>query len=145
MTSHKPTDLASPPSVSDQAATETPELLLVCPEHLSPRAKEQWDLLLRELPRVVRLQNIDRTMLAVFCESYALWFEATEALRKYGPVMKSPSGYPVQSPYVAIANQQAAVMEKLSAAFGLTPGSRTKLPRVGDDVTEGFSLPDLIL
>jgi P27 family predicted phage terminase small subunit len=145
MTTGKKADLASTASPPNKEVSDTPEMLLTCPEHLSPRAKEQWDFLLRELPNVVRLRNIDRTMLAVFCEAYALWFEATEALRKYGPVMKSPSGYPVQSPYVAIANQQAAILEKISAAFGLTPGSRIKLPRVGDEVTEGFSLPDLVL
>ena len=66
-------------------------------------------------------------------------------MRKYGPVMKSPSGYPVQSPYVAIANQQAAILEKLSAAFGLTPGSRNKLPSIRDDDPPVLSLPELIL
>jgi transcription elongation factor len=37
--------------------------------------------------------------------SYSEWLEATEAMQKYGTLIKSPNGYPVQSPYVSIANQ----------------------------------------
>ena len=36
--------------------------------------------------------------------SYAMWAEATEAIKKYGWMVKSPSGYPLQSPYVSIAS-----------------------------------------
>ena len=38
---------------------------------------------------------------------YALWAEATEAIQKFGTMVKSPSGFPIQSPYVSIANRQA--------------------------------------
>ena len=34
---------------------------------------------------------------------YAVWAEATEAIQKFGTMVKSPTGYPVQSPYVSIA------------------------------------------
>jgi hypothetical protein len=29
---------------------------------------------------------------------YAVWADATEAIQKYGAMLKSPTGYPVQSP-----------------------------------------------
>jgi P27 family predicted phage terminase small subunit len=51
-----------------------------------------------------------------------------EALEKYGAVMKSPSDYPVQSPYVSIANRQVEMMIRIAAEFGFTPASRSRLP-----------------
>jgi len=53
------------------------------------------------------LIQLDRAALAACCGAYALWAEATEAIQKYGTMVKSPSGYPQQSPYVAVANRQA--------------------------------------
>ena len=124
-------------------ATSKPELLLECPKDLSPKAREEWDRILADLPKVVELKNIDRTMLVLFCEAFAQWCDAMDAIRKYGPVMKSPNGYPVQSPYVAIANQQASLMERLGADFGLSPGSRSKLPRLRDHDVDDWELPPL--
>ena len=42
-------------------------------------------------------------------------------------MVKSPSGYPIQSPYVAIANRQAELMMRISAEFGFTPASRSRI------------------
>jgi Phage terminase, small subunit len=44
------------------------------------------------------LTTLDRAALAAYCGAYALWVEATEAIQKYGTMVKSPSGYPIQSP-----------------------------------------------
>jgi P27 family predicted phage terminase small subunit len=52
------------------------------------------------------LTNHDRGALASYCGAYALWAEATEAIQKYGVLIKAPSGFPVQSPYLSIANRQ---------------------------------------
>lgn len=53
--------------------------------------------------------------------------EATEAIQKYGTMVKSPSGYPQQSPYVSIANRQAEIMIRIAAEFGFTPASRSRI------------------
>ena len=50
-----------------------------------------------------------------------------EAIQKFGPMVKSPSGYPIQSPYVAIANRQAEIMMRIAAEFGFTPASRSRI------------------
>jgi P27 family predicted phage terminase small subunit len=73
------------------------------------------------------LTNLDRAVLAAYCGSYALWAEATEAIQKYGSMIKSPSGYPVQSPYLAIANRQAEIMMRIASEFGFTPASRSRI------------------
>jgi len=52
---------------------------------------------------------------------------AAQAIQKYGAIIKSPSGYPVQSPYVAIANRQAEIMMRIASEFGFTPASRSRI------------------
>jgi hypothetical protein len=42
-------------------------------------------------------------------------------------MVKSPSGYPMQSPYVAIANKQAEIMIRIAAEFWFTPASRSRI------------------
>jgi P27 family predicted phage terminase small subunit len=82
---------------------------------------------MEELSKLRTLTQLDRAALASYCGAYALWAEATEAIQKYGTMVKSPSGYPIQSPYVAIANRQAELMMRIASEFGLTPASRSRI------------------
>ena len=50
-----------------------------------------------------------------------------QAIQQYGAMVKSPSGYPMQSPYVAIANRQAEILMRIAAEFGFTPASRSRI------------------
>ncbi len=76
-----------------------------CPPELSPAARKEWDRLVGELGKLRVLTNLDRAALAAYCGAYALWAEATEAIQKYGVMVKSPTGFPIQSPYLSIANR----------------------------------------
>jgi len=67
------------------------------------------------------------TDLCTLKRAYALWAEATEAIQKYGTMVKSPSGYPIQSPYVSVANRQAEIMMRIASEFGFTPASRSRI------------------
>jgi P27 family predicted phage terminase small subunit len=98
-----------------------------CPSELGPAARREWDRLVGELGKLRLLTNLDRAALAAYCGAYALWSEATEAIQKFGTMVKSPSGYPIQSPYVSIANRQAELMMRISAEFGFTPASRSRI------------------
>jgi P27 family predicted phage terminase small subunit len=98
-----------------------------CPVELGPLARGKWDRLVGELAVLRILTNLDRAALAAYCGAYALWAEATEAIQKYGAMVKSPSGYPVQSPYVSIANRQAEIMMRIASEFGFTPASRSRI------------------
>ena len=48
-------------------------------------------------------------------------------IQKYGAMVKSPTGYPIQSPYLAIANRQAELMMRIASEFGFTPASRSRI------------------
>jgi P27 family predicted phage terminase small subunit len=98
-----------------------------CPTELGEVARREWHRLAGELASLKLLTNLDRAALAAYCGSYALWAEATEAIQKYGSMIKSPSGYPVQSPYLAIANRQAEIMMRIASEFGFTPASRSRI------------------
>jgi P27 family predicted phage terminase small subunit len=50
-----------------------------------------------------------------------------EEVQKYGAMIKSPNGYPVQSPYLAVANRHADTMIRIASEFGFTPASRTRI------------------
>jgi P27 family predicted phage terminase small subunit len=56
-----------------------------------------------------------------------MWAEVTEAIQKYGTMVKSPTACPVQSPYVSIANRQAEIMMRIASEFGFTPTSRSRI------------------
>jgi P27 family predicted phage terminase small subunit len=102
-----------------------------CPTELGPVAKREWVRLVGDLAALGLLTSLDRAALAAYCGSYALWAEATEAIQKFGTMIKSPSGYPVQSPYVAVANRQAEIMMRIASEFGFTPASRSRIATPG--------------
>ena len=73
--------------------------------------------------------------LAAYCQAHALWVEAVSSIERYGTMVKSPNGFPMQSPYVAVANKQVEIMVRIASEFGMTPSSRTRI-RVGQKAPE---------
>jgi P27 family predicted phage terminase small subunit len=98
-----------------------------CPPELSPAARKERDRLAAELGALRMLTNLDRAALAAYCTAYALWAEANEAIQKYGVMIKSPQGFPIQSPYLSVANRQAEIMMRIASEFGFTPASRSRI------------------
>jgi P27 family predicted phage terminase small subunit len=83
--------------------------------------------LVGELSTLNMITSLDRAALATYCGAYALWAEATQAIQKFGSMVKSPTGYPMQSPYISIANRQAEIMMRIASEFGFTPASRSRI------------------
>jgi P27 family predicted phage terminase small subunit len=98
-----------------------------CPPELGPAAQREWARLVGELSALNMITSLDRAALATYCGAYALWAEATEAIQKFGAMVKSPTGYPMQSPYISIANRQAEIMMRIASEFGFTPASRSRI------------------
>lgn len=113
-----------------------------CPAELGEVARREWGRLASELGKLRLLTQLDRAALAAYCGAYALWAEATEAIQKYGTMVKSPSGYPIQSPYVSIANRQAEIMMRYASEFGFTPASRSRISMPAHDEPGLFDIPD---
>ena len=73
------------------------------------------------------LTTIDRAALAAYCQSYAKWVEAEQRLKETPPLLKTPSGYVQQSPWMAIANKQLEIMGRYMTELGMTPASRSRV------------------
>src|SRR5947208_15426702 len=98
-----------------------------CPPELGPSAQSEWHRLVGDLSKFHLITSLDRAALAAYCGAYALWAEATEAIQKYRVMIKSPQGFPIQSPYLSIANHQAEIMMRIASEFGFTPASRSRI------------------
>src|SRR5258708_37274817 len=86
--------------------------------------------------------NLGRGGCGAYCGAYGLWAEAMESIQKYGTMVKSPSGYPIQSPYVAIANRQAEIMMRIASEFGFTPASRSRISTPSRAEPTLFDVPE---
>src|SRR5713101_6600171 len=63
-----------------------------CPSHLSTEAKKEWRRSAKLLAELGLLASIDRAALALYCEAWARWVQAEEALQTYGLMVKAPNG-----------------------------------------------------
>ena len=119
--------------------------LPAAPSHLGAAAKKEWRRAGRMLVQLGLVSELDRAAFAAYCTVWGRWVEAEEALRTYGVMMKSPNGFPVQSPYLAVANRAMEQMRSLLAEFGMSPASRTRVSGVtredGHDPLDAFLPP----
>lgn len=98
-----------------------------CPKHLEGEARREYRRLAKLLEGLGLVSELDRAALAAYATAWARWIEAEQALKAEGPVVKAPSGYPVQNPWLPVANRAIAQVVKLLAEFGLTPAARARL------------------
>jgi P27 family predicted phage terminase small subunit len=116
---------------ADQAPAEIkktePLPILECPPELGPAAREEWQRIIAELIAKGVLSRFDRGPLAAYCTAYGLTMEAAEMVHKHGAMIKSPNGFPMQSPYLSHLNQQVATMMRIATEFGFTPASRSRI------------------
>ena len=113
-----------------------------CPDHLTDVAKAEWERIAPELESLGLLSEIDRAALAGYCTAWGRWVEAEEQLKKTGTIVKSPNNFPIQSPFLAIANKALGQMREFLTEFGMTPSARSRVratPREdGGDAKEWF-------
>jgi len=80
---------------------------------------------------------LDRAAFTAYCVSWSRWLEAETYLRKYGAIVKSPTGYAMMSPYLYVATGAMKAMHDFLSDFGMSPASRTRV----DPDNEALSLP----
>lgn len=81
----------------------------------------------RELHKLGLLTTLDKTVFAIYCQSWSAWVQAVKKLSETGPLIKSPSGYPIQNPYLAVKNKAEDQMMKSLTELGMSPSSRTRI------------------
>ena len=109
-----------------------------CPGHLSPEAMAEWARIVRELYNLGLISQLDRAMLAAYCQAYGRWVEAEQKITEagaMGAIVNSPNGYPMMSPWLIIANKALDQMHKFAVEFGLSPSARSRVAsKVGDQL-----------
>ena len=78
------------------------------------------------------LRTPDRAAFAAYCQAYARWVEAERKLKETPLLLKTPSGYVQQSPWLSVANKQLEIMGRYMSELGLTPASRRRVETPAD-------------
>jgi P27 family predicted phage terminase small subunit len=105
------------------------------PEHLCDDAKREWYRVCPTLHEIGVLTVADRSVLAAYCTSYALWEKAWRAIRKLedpdklgsGLITKTTNGNYIQNPLIGTANKAAGDMVKYASELGMTPAARSRV------------------
>lgn len=109
-----------------------------CPPELNGAARKEWKRMAKELAALGLLTKIDRAGLAAYCALYARWIEAEAQIVKHGMLIKSPNGYPMQSPYLSIATQCLKQLRGYLQEFGLSPSARSRVKAEKPDEEDPF-------
>lgn len=104
-----------------------PDALPRCPPHLDAVAHKEWRRLAKPLYDMGVLTVADRAAFAAYCQSYSRWSAAETKLAETPMLIKAPSGYVQQSPWLSIANRQMELMCRYMTEMGLTPSARTRV------------------
>ncbi len=97
------------------------------PRWLGSDARAVFKEMARDLCALGVLTKVDLDALTRYCVVYERWRAAEKQLKKQGEIIKSPNGYLIQNPYLAIANKCLKQLDSLGAEFGLSPSSRTRV------------------
>ena len=105
-----------------------------CPAHLNDAAKTEWKRITRELEPLGLISQIDRAMLALYCQAYGRWVFAENKIRALekkqagsGYTQNSPNGYAQMSHWLVIAKQAMEQVHKYAGEFGMSPSARTSV------------------
>ena len=103
-----------------------------CPQHLNTEARREWKRITPLLKKAGLLTLIDRAAVSAYCSLWSRLIESEETLKKFGTIIKSPSGFPMVNPALQIANTSMKLMGKYLTEFGMSPSSRPRVAISGD-------------
>ena len=108
------------------------------PKHLSKEAKAEWRAMAPALEAAGLLKCVDRAALAAYCQAYGRWVQAERRINEDNMAVKAPSGYPMQNPWLSIANKSMEQMKAFLVEFGMTPSSRARVAPVAQPAADDF-------
>ena len=92
------------------------------PEWFDDNALDEWNRVLPELERMGVLDNLDRSLLIVYCSLYSEFVRAQAQSLQGELEMKQGAAN-----WYSIAQKAADGMRKIAIEFGMSPASRCKL------------------
>jgi P27 family predicted phage terminase small subunit len=121
-----------------------------CPEWLDAIGQEEWQRLEEELKELGLLTNLDQAAMAIACDCYSKYIQATTKIDETALVgthtNKGGAKNLVINPYVHVAQRYADMYKKYCTELGLTPAARLKMTTSpgAPGETEGDALIDFI-
>lgn len=97
------------------------------PEHLQGEARAEYKRISVELSTLKIITNLDRAALVSYCQAWGDYVKACQKIKTEGEVITSDKGNLYQNPWVGIKTGAIDRMLRISAEFGMTPSSRTRL------------------
>ena len=104
-----------------------------CPKILSPAARAEWKRLQPELLRLGLLTQIDRAVLAAYCEAWSDFLWAVNRIRQSGRLTTAGNGTLIPHPAVQIKRASMKLIKDLSAEFGFSPAALARIDLVAPD------------
>ena len=117
---HRPLNESEP---NPEGVDETPDP----PAHLSGEARVEWARTFPVLLRNKMISEVDINAFSAYCQACGRYLVAESMVAKQGEVLISPSGFPIQNPYLAVSNKAQEQMHKAETEFGMTPSSRSRV------------------
>ena len=97
------------------------------PRWLSKAARKEWKRLMPILLDSGLLTRLDTDAFGRLCQTTAQLHEADRGLEEHGMLVKSPNGYPQQSPYFTLCTALQKRLWNQLTEFGMTPSSRSRI------------------
>ena len=89
-------------------------------------AHNEFVRVVNEVDKIDILDNLDLSILAMYCKAYSSYVECTEIVDRTGYTVNTKSGKTI-SPYVTAQNKYAEQILKCSSKLGLSTTDRLKL------------------
>jgi P27 family predicted phage terminase small subunit len=113
---------------------EIPAAIPEPPAYLDGYAADEWRYIAGQLFYLRLLTSVDIAVLAAYCDAYATWRTAREAIAAladddpvtHGLTVPTKNGS-AQSPLALVARNAAKDMVRFASEFGLTPASRSRI------------------
>lgn len=115
---------------ADRMNDKEPELRVAIPDPPDYLEDQEVDIFVEVAGKLARMRvmtEADTDALALYASRFCVWREANDNVRKTGLLTHSPKGFPMQNPYLSIANRAQQDCLKILTEFGMTPSSRTRV------------------
>ena len=111
-----------------------------CPDYLDDVASAEFNRLVKELKDLDIITSIDTTSLAICCDAYSKWKQATEFVNRTGLLKVKENRYGDKSiennPAIKDALRYGELYRKMTIECGLTPNARLRLAAKETNVAE---------
>jgi P27 family predicted phage terminase small subunit len=97
------------------------------PDHLSKDALIEWGRMSSHLYKLGLLSEIDRTALAIYCQTYSRMIKYEKIVSEKGELIKTSTGAIQLSPAMWVVNKAIEQCHKFLVEFGMSPASRAKV------------------